>query len=68
VVSQDLKLERLFDASPEVTFREHDGRTRMLIVPGGFPAAGVWDEFAGGWASLLDGLGCAVAARVTDRS
>jgi len=56
------------DAGMEVTFRAHDGRTRMLIVQGGFPAAGVWDEFAGGWASILDGPGCAVAARVTDRS
>jgi uncharacterized protein YndB with AHSA1/START domain len=51
----------------EVTFREHDGRTRMMIVHGGIPAAGVWDEFVGGWASILDGPGRA-AARVTDRS
>jgi hypothetical protein len=52
----------------EVTFREHDVRTRMLIVRGGFPAAGVQDQFARGGASILDGLGCAVDARVTDRS
>jgi len=52
----------------EVTVREPDGRTRMTIKQGGFLAAGVWDEFAGGWASILGGLGCAVAARVTDRS
>jgi hypothetical protein len=52
----------------EVTCREHDGRTRMLIKQGGFQAAGVCDEFAGGWASILGGLGRAVAARVTDRS
>jgi len=56
------------DTGMEVTVREHDDRTRMLIVHGGLPAAGVWDEFAGGWASILDGLGRAVAARVTDRS
>jgi hypothetical protein len=56
------------DTGMEAIFREHDGRTRMLIVQGGFPAAEVWDEFAGGWASILDGLGCAVGARVTDRS
>jgi uncharacterized protein YndB with AHSA1/START domain len=56
------------DAGIEVAFREHDGRTRVAIVQGGFPAAGVWDEFAGGWASILDGLGRAVGARVTDRS
>lgn len=29
--------------------------------------ARVRGEFAGGWASILDGLGRAVAARVTDR-
>jgi hypothetical protein len=52
----------------EVTFREHDGRIRMMIGRGGFLAAGVWDEFAGGWASIFGGLGRAVAARVTDRS
>jgi hypothetical protein len=56
------------DTGMEVTSREHDGRARMVIVQGGFPAAGVWDEFAGGWASILDGPGRAVAARVTDRS
>ena len=52
----------------EVTVREQDGRTRMTIKQGGFLAAGVWDEFAGDWASILGGLGRAVAARVADRS
>jgi uncharacterized protein YndB with AHSA1/START domain len=47
----------------EVTFEEEQGRTRMTIVQRGFPAAEVRDEFAGGWASILDGLGRAVAAR-----
>ena len=47
---------------------EHDGRTRMMIGRGGFLAAGVRDEFAGAWASILGGPGRAVAARVTDRS
>ncbi len=41
---------------------------RRTIVPGAFPAAGVRDEFAEGRASILAGLGRAVAARVTDRS
>jgi hypothetical protein len=41
---------------------------RITIVQGGLPADGVRDEFAGGWASILDGLGRAVAATVTDRS
>jgi len=39
----------------------------VTIVQGGLPAARVRGEFAGGWASILDGLGRAVAARVTDR-
>jgi hypothetical protein len=56
------------DTGMEVTGREHDGRTRVTIVQGSLPAAGVRDEFAEGWASLLDGPGRAAAARVTDRS
>jgi hypothetical protein len=40
----------------------------MMIGRGGFLAAGVRDEFAGAWASILSGLGRAVAARATDRS
>jgi uncharacterized protein YndB with AHSA1/START domain len=55
------------DMGMEITFQEHDGRIRVTIVQGGFPVAGVRNEFAGGWASILDGLGRAVAARVTDR-
>jgi hypothetical protein len=56
------------DTGMEDTFREHEGKTRMMIVQGGFPAAGAWDEFAGGCPSILHGPGRAVAARVTDRS
>jgi len=56
------------DTGMEVTVREQDGRTRMTIKQGGFLAAGVWDEFAGDWASILGGLGRAVAAKVADRS
>jgi hypothetical protein len=56
------------DMGMEVTFREHDGRTRVTIVQGGFLVAGVPDEFPGGTASILGGLGRAAAARVTDRS
>lgn len=52
----------------DVTFVEEDGRTRLTIVQSGFPTAEVRDEFAGGWPSILDGLGRVVAARVTDRS
>lgn len=56
------------DTGMEVTFVEEDGRTRLTIVQSGFPTAEVRDEFAGGWPSILDGLGRVVAARVTDRS
>ena len=56
------------DTGMEVTFVEQDGRTRLTIVQSGFPTAETRDEFADGWASILDGLGRAVAARVTDRS
>ena len=52
----------------DVTFVEQDGRTRLTIVQSGIPTAEVRDEFAGGWPSILDGLGRVVAARVTDRS
>jgi len=54
------------DTGMEVTFREQNARTQMTIVQDGFPAAGVRDEFAPGWASILDRLGRAVAARVAD--
>jgi len=40
----------------------------MMIGRGGFLAAGIWDEFAGAWASIFGGLGRAIAASVTDRS
>jgi len=56
------------DTDMEVTFVEKDGRTRLTIVQSGFPTAEVRDEFAGGWPSILDGLGRVVAARVKDRS
>ena len=56
------------DTGMEVTFVEEDGRTRLTIVQSGFPTAEVRDEFAGGWPTILDGLGRVVAARATDRS
>ena len=52
------------DTGMEVTFEEEDGRTRMTIVQSGFPTAERRDEFAGGWVSILDGLGRVVADRV----
>jgi hypothetical protein len=52
----------------EVTFVAEAGRTRLTIVQSGFPTAEVRDGFAEGRASILDGLGCAVAPRVTGSS
>jgi uncharacterized protein YndB with AHSA1/START domain len=51
------------DTGMEVTFEEEDGRTRLSIVQSGFPTPEPRDEFAGGWASVLDGLGRVVTAR-----
>jgi uncharacterized protein YndB with AHSA1/START domain len=51
------------DTGMEVTFEEEDGRTRLTIVQSGFPTPERRDEFAGGWASVLDGLGRVVTAR-----
>jgi DNA-binding transcriptional ArsR family regulator/uncharacterized protein YndB with AHSA1/START domain len=56
------------DTGMEVTVVAEGGRTRLTIVQSGFPTAEARDEFAGGWASILDGLGRAIAARVTGRS
>jgi hypothetical protein len=51
----------------ELTFGEQDGRIRMTIAQGGSPTAGVRGDCAVGWVSILDGLGHAVAAAITDR-
>lgn len=39
-----------------VTFELVDGKTRLSIVQSGFPTAELRDEYASGWASILDGL------------
>ena len=52
------------DTHMQVTFEEEDGRTRMTIIQRGFPTLGLRDDFAGGWSSILDGLGRVVSARV----
>jgi uncharacterized protein YndB with AHSA1/START domain len=52
------------DTDMEVTFEEEDGGTRMTIVQRGFPTVELRDDFAGGWPSILDGLGRVVSARV----
>jgi uncharacterized protein YndB with AHSA1/START domain len=51
------------DTRMQVTFQEEGGRTRLTIVQSGFPTPGLRDEFADGWAGILDGLGRVVAAR-----
>jgi len=53
-----------FDTGMEVTFEEEaGGRTRLTIVQRGFPTPALRDELAGGWPSILDGLGRVAAAR-----
>ena len=52
------------DTLMEVTFQHEHGRTRMTILQRGFPTAERRDEFAGGWPSILDGLGRVVSTRV----
>jgi uncharacterized protein YndB with AHSA1/START domain len=57
-----------FDTDLEVTFEEEaPGRTRLTILQRGFPTTGLRDEIAGGWPSILDGLGRVVAARSPGR-
>jgi uncharacterized protein YndB with AHSA1/START domain len=51
------------DTGMEVTFQPEHGGTRLTIVQRGFPTARLRDEFQGGWASILDGLGRVVTAR-----
>jgi uncharacterized protein YndB with AHSA1/START domain len=50
------------DTGMEVTFQPEDGGTRLTIIQRGFPTARLRDEFEGGWASILDGLGRVVTA------
>ena len=51
-----------FDTDVEVRFEEEQpGRTRLTILQTGFPTRQLRDEIAGGWPSILDGLGRVVA-------
>jgi uncharacterized protein YndB with AHSA1/START domain len=52
------------DTHVQVTFQEEEGRTRLTILQRGFPTPQLRDDFAGGWPSILDGLGRVVSARV----
>ena len=53
-----------FDTDMEVRFDEEPGgRTRLTILQRGFPTPRLRDELAGGWPSILDGLGRVVAER-----
>jgi uncharacterized protein YndB with AHSA1/START domain len=52
------------DTRMQVTFEEENGRTRLRILQSRFPTPERRDEFAGGWPSILDGLGRVVSARV----
>jgi uncharacterized protein YndB with AHSA1/START domain len=45
------------DTTTEVTFEEHDGKTRMTVVQRGFPTAELRDYFATtAWAHVLEAL------------
>jgi uncharacterized protein YndB with AHSA1/START domain len=55
----------IVDTAMQVTFEEDDGGTRVTIVQSGFATTERRDEFAGGWAMILDELGRVAAARVT---
>jgi uncharacterized protein YndB with AHSA1/START domain len=55
----------IVDTAMQVTFEEDDGGTRVTIVQSGFATTERRDEFAGGWAMILDELGRVVRARVT---
>jgi uncharacterized protein YndB with AHSA1/START domain len=45
------------DTTTEVTFEEHDGKTRMTVVQRGFPTAELRDYFATtAWANVLEAL------------
>jgi len=53
-----------FDTAMEVRFEEEQGgRTRLIILQRGFPTRELRDQLAGGWPSILDGLGRVVAVR-----
>jgi uncharacterized protein YndB with AHSA1/START domain len=41
----------------EAAFEQELGRTRLTIAQRGFPTAALRDEYAAGWASILEGLG-----------
>jgi uncharacterized protein YndB with AHSA1/START domain len=55
----------IVDTAMQVTFEEDDGGTRVTIVQSGFATTERRDEFASGWAMILDELGRVIAARVT---
>jgi uncharacterized protein YndB with AHSA1/START domain len=47
----------------QITFELEDGKTRLSIMQSGFPTAELRDEYASGWASILDGVEREVRAR-----
>jgi uncharacterized protein YndB with AHSA1/START domain len=51
------------DTDMEVVFQPEAGGTRLLLIQRGFPTPELRDEFSGGWAGILDGLGRVVAGR-----
>jgi uncharacterized protein YndB with AHSA1/START domain len=64
-VTHDLRVERVYDAAPEVVFDAFtvNGQTRLTVVQSGFPAADLRDEFTEGWDAILAGLARVAATR-----
>ena len=56
------------ETTTEVSFDEHDGKTRMTVVQSGFPTAEVRDYFqTTAWAGALEALDTYVRSRITGR-
>jgi hypothetical protein len=53
------------DTGVEVAVEQENGGRRLTILKRGIVTIDGQGEYAGGWASILDGLGRVVAARVT---
>ena len=62
----DLTIE--LDTHITVTFELEGEKTRMRLVQRGFPTADMRDGYAGGWASILDGLERVTRARTAGRA
>jgi hypothetical protein len=65
-VSHELRFERVFDTSVEITLDERDGKTLMTLVERGFPSAKVRDLHEAGMPYAFERVGRFVYARLSD--